>query len=85
MFVIGGDGAIWHKMQTSPNSSTWTGWYRLGGSAKQIAVANNANGTMDVVFVGTDNAIWVISENTNGTWINPTSFGGSAKQVAVTT
>jgi hypothetical protein len=85
MFVIGGDGAVWHKWQTSPNSGTWTGWYRLGGSAKQIAAAANAKGTLQVFFIGSDNAVWHVTENTNGTWNSPASLGGYAKQLTVGT
>jgi hypothetical protein len=83
MFVIGGDGAVWHKWQTSPNGGTWTGWYRLGGSAKQITAATDANGTLQVFFIGTDNAVWHIAENTSGTWNSPVRLGGYAKQLAV--
>ena len=40
---------------------------------------------MDVFFIGTDNAVWFISENTNGTWnVQPIQPGGAyVKQLTV--
>jgi hypothetical protein len=55
---FGGD--VWHAWQTAPNSS-WTSWHpfgRPGRGATAPAIARNADGRLEVVVVGGDQALW---------------------------
>ena len=56
-----------------------TQWTGLGGSFNsKIAVAGNADGTLEAFVRGTDNAVWTISQNApdNG-WSGWSSLGGT--------
>jgi hypothetical protein len=55
---FGGD--VWHAWQTAPNGS-WTSWHpfdRPGRGATAPAIARNADGRLEVVVVGGDQALW---------------------------
>jgi hypothetical protein len=69
------------------SSQVWAGetWFR-GNSAKQVAVGRNADGRLEIFYVGTNNDLYHNHQtvpNGNG-WAGETHFANnSAKQVAV--
>ena len=58
VFIVGSDRRLYHKWQTAANSSTWSdGWASLGGQwshRRRPAVAQNADGRLEVFLVGLD-------------------------------
>jgi acylphosphatase len=58
VFLVGSDRRLYHKWQTAANSSTWSdGWASLGGQwshRRRPAVAQNADGRLEVFLVGLD-------------------------------
>ena len=82
IFLRGGDGQLWHAFETQAgNSSSWSGFYALGGSwANQAVVASNADGRLEVFMRGGDGAIWHAFETQAGnssSWSGWYSLGGS--------
>src|SRR4051812_47417043 len=77
-------GQIFHDWQTSPNSG-WSGAVPLGGLGRYIALGMNADGRLEIFYVGTDNGLyhnWQTAPNSG--WAGETRFSGnSAKQIAV--
>jgi hypothetical protein len=60
-------------------------WANLSGTASALVSARNADGSQQVFAVGTDSALWVRTQATNGGWGNWTSLGGSATGLTVAT
>ena len=67
IFAQGGDGAVYHTWQTSPNNGWARSWASRGqppGTAlsnlatSRIAVGRNADGRLEVFAAGLDGAIW---------------------------
>src|SRR4051812_39054140 len=59
------DNALVHSWQDDSYAS-WSSWESLGGVNKQIAVANNKDGRLEVFAIGSDNAlynIWQVAPN----------------------
>jgi Astacin (Peptidase family M12A) len=58
VFLVGSDRRLYHRWQTEKNSSTWSdGWASLGGQwshRRRPAVAQNADGRLEVFLVGLD-------------------------------
>ena len=71
-FVRGLDGAVYHNAQNQPNavSGNWAGWHALGKAQQvvQIAVARNADGRLELFAIGTDGALWHISQTPAPDW-----------------
>src|SRR6266568_4710537 len=80
VFTVGTDGAFWHIWQTAPNG-TWSSWAYLGTpsnvqSTTGLTVGKNADGRLEFFTVGTDGALWHISQNSpNGTFNTWTTLG----------
>jgi hypothetical protein len=93
IFYVGTDNRLFHNWQIKPGVSdpaNWFGETRFpGDSADQVAVARNADGRLEIFYVGTNNDIYHnwqmkpgISDNAN--WAGETVFpGDSAQQIAV--
>ena len=77
-FVRGGDNALYHLWQTSPNG-TWTDWSSLGGFlTSDPVVASNADGRLEVFVRGGDNALYHLWQTSpNGTWSDWAGMGGT--------
>jgi hypothetical protein len=55
--VLGGDGRIYHRRQVVPNGG-WGDWTGLGGdTVRDFAVAQNADGRLEIVAVFGDGAL----------------------------
>jgi hypothetical protein len=75
---------VWHIWQTEPNGP-WAEWYNQvpqstsGGpdpAYGSVALAPNADGRLEMAFVGFDRAIWQIWQTeVNSGWTSPTSYG----------
>jgi hypothetical protein len=80
--------AIVHDWQTTPGGG-WNGTVRLGGAAKQVAVAidedPDLNDTrLEIVYVGTNDALYHNWQTApGGSWHGEDALGGFAKQVAI--
>jgi hypothetical protein len=48
---------IYHNCQVAPNG-TWTGDEWIGGKAKKLAIAPNADGRLDLPYIGIDDALY---------------------------
>jgi hypothetical protein len=68
--------------QTAANS-TWSGHTALGGKAKELVVGNNADGRLEVFYVGTNDMLYHRVQVTGG-WSAEVAFGVEAHDVAVT-
>jgi len=67
------------------NQNSWSGEFPLGGSANQIAAGRNADGQLEVFYVGTNSDLYRNTQTqANGLiWGGETAFSGdSAKQIA---
>ena len=50
LFVVAGDGAVWHRWQTAPNNG-WSPWANLGSKAggfADLGVGTNADGRLEL-------------------------------------
>ncbi len=81
-FYIGADSQIWHNWQLEPNggfrgdelpagqeNDGWHGEEPLGDGAERLCVGENADGRLEIFYVGTDARIrhnWQVSPN--GSW-----------------
>jgi FlaG/FlaF family flagellin (archaellin) len=85
VFVIGTNNQLYYKIQSAPNSNTWSStWTSLGGglraSTDPIAIANN-DGRLQVFVVSTNNQLFYKTQTAAGssTWTGWTSLGGGIK------
>jgi hypothetical protein len=77
--------AVNHNYQQSAGGS-WSGGSLMGGFGKQLAVARNSNGALDVFYIGTNNVICHNWQNPpGGGWHGEAALGPSysAKEIAV--
>jgi Phosphoinositide phospholipase C, Ca2+-dependent len=71
LFVLGGNGGIWHKWQTTPNGGWAPEWISLGGVDIRgtPAVSQNADGRLELFVLGGNEGIWHKWQTTpNGGW-----------------
>jgi hypothetical protein len=80
--VVDNAGAMWHSWQWSP-SGGWSAFYSLGHPAAGPLVVGtpgegtNADGRLEIVVHGSDNAVWHIWQTTpSGGWGAYYSLGG---------
>jgi acylphosphatase len=73
--LVGLDKQLYHRWQTAPNSSQWSeAWTSLGGQwwvGSNPAVANNADGRLEVFLVGLDKQLhhrWQTAKNDSSKW-----------------
>jgi hypothetical protein len=93
IFYVGTNTNLYHNWQIKPGISdpaNWAGETRFSvDSAKQIAVAQNSDGRLEIFYVGTNNELyhnWQIKPGISdpANWAGETRFpGDSAKQIAV--
>lgn len=88
VFAIGGDNAVYHTWQQSPNAKwfDWSSWTSLGGKdIRQIAIARNADGRLELFALGGDKAAYHIWQTApNGGWGQWAGLGGhDLRQLAV--
>lgn len=60
VFARGSNGAIWHDVQSAPNSSTWSTWSKLAtttGFASDPYAVQNADGHLEVFARKSDGSI----------------------------
>ena len=79
VFATGADGGIYHIWQTAP-SNGWSAWaqllaplpgvqfYGLGG------VANNRDGRFQLLFIGSDGALWTMPQSSPSNGWSPVRF-----------
>jgi len=92
-FLVGDDASLWHLRQTGSNdgSSRWFshGAPAVAGLAGSPAVAADADGEMQVFVMGTDGALWQLSQSAPGSgWSQWSSHGapaGTSLLAAITT
>jgi hypothetical protein len=70
-----------HAWQLAPNSS-WSGIAALGGTAKQLVVGNNADGRLEVFYVGTNDRLFHRVQVSAG-WSGEIAFGTDARDISV--
>jgi hypothetical protein len=82
LFVVGGNGAVWHRWQTTPNGK-WSSWKSMGSQAggfADLGVGRNADGRLEVFATlqnGTD--LWHVWQTApNGNWSSWKSMGSVA-------
>jgi hypothetical protein len=83
VFLVGSDRQLYHRWQTAPNSSNWSdGWTSLGGDwwvGSNAAVAQNADGRLEVFLVGSDRQLYPrmqTEKNDSTKWSFPPPFIG---------
>lgn len=80
VFAVGEDAALWHLRQTASNDGR-SQWFSHGappvaGLAGSPAVASGAGGGMQLFIVGTDGALWQLSQTApDGGWSQWFSHG----------
>ena len=93
LFVVGDDASLWHLRQTGPDDGS-PQWFSHGapavaGLAGSPAVAVDADGGMQLFVMGTDGALWQLSQTApNGEWSEWSSHGapaGTSLLAAITT
>jgi hypothetical protein len=93
LFAVSEDAALWHLRQTAPNDGR-SQWFSHGappvaGLAGSPAVAPGAGGYMQLFVVGTDGALWQLSQTTpDSEWSQWFSHGapyGFSLLAAITT
>lgn len=78
VFVIGGDGALYHIWENTPGGS-WNTWATLAGTnlAGPVLAAANADGRLQVFVCGSDRKIYSRAQHIpNGDWDPWFSIGG---------
>ena len=80
LFVVGDDASLWRLRHTGPNDGS-PQWFSHGapavaGLAGSPAVAADADGGMQLFVMGTDGALWQLSQTApNGGWSQWSSHG----------
>jgi hypothetical protein len=65
LFVLGSEGALWHRRQKVPTSNNWYDWHSLKGKLEsQPAVEKNKDGSLQVFVRGTDGTLWFRKQST---------------------
>ena len=85
VFRAAADGALDHDWQLSANGfDGWAGSHRLDGVAKTIAIAHDADGRLELFYVGSDEHIYHNFQNSpDGLWHGSVPLGGAARSLAV--
>ena len=70
--------------QTVPHGGPWSGWNRLGGVVRHIAVALNSDGRLEVFGIGGDGALYNIWQTVPhaGPWSGWNRLGGWVSQIS---
>jgi hypothetical protein len=93
LFLVGADASLWHLHQTGSNDAS-PQWFSHGapavaGLAGSPAVVSDADGEMQVFVMGTDGALWQLSQNgPSRGWSQWSSHGapaGTSLLAAITT
>jgi hypothetical protein len=86
VFIVGANNQLQYRVQTSPNSNTWSSsWISLSGTLRggtDPAVIANSDGRLQVFVVGTNNAVYYKAQSSPGssTWSSSwASLGGGVK------
>jgi hypothetical protein len=81
--VSGAQTAVYSDTQSGANSSSWNGWGQLSDATsaalKDMAVAANQNGTLQLIATDYDNNTGVLTKKQtapSGSWTNWSSLGG---------
>jgi hypothetical protein len=80
-FIRTTDGSVLHNWQIQPNADPtgWAGWNTLGTAhaVTQLAVAREENGKLALFAIGTDAALWYITQTPALDWASAwNSLGG---------
>jgi len=67
LFATGTDFKIYPTQQTSPNTDTFTSWGLIAAGAHSLAATKNADGRIQLLYVGGDNSLVYRYELTAGT------------------
>src|SRR5207244_2354544 len=81
LFFAGPAGAIQHAWQTAPNSA-WTGASALGGAAKKLVAGANADGRVEVFYVGTNDQLFHRVQLPTRDWSDEIAFGVAGREPA---
>jgi hypothetical protein len=84
VYGIGGNNGVYHRQQATPGGA-YDWWVDLGGNVKQIAVATNPDGRMEVFAVSSDDRVLHLWQSTPGTYAAWANLAGSARQIALGT
>jgi hypothetical protein len=93
LFLVGDDASLWHLRQKGSNDGS-SQWFSHGGPAEaglagSPAVAADADGEMQVFVMGTDGALWQLSQTgPSSGWSQWSSHGappGTSLLAAITT
>jgi hypothetical protein len=79
-FWLASGGAIQHVRQTA---SGWTTSAALGGLAKKLAIGSNADGRLELFYVGTNDMLFHRVQLPTGGWSGELAFGVAATELAV--
>ena len=82
LFVVGADGAIYHRWQTAPNGP-FADWHSLGGNVSQPFAIRNQDDRIELFAVGagSDRALWHRWQTApNGPFADWDSLGGDINE-----
>lgn len=70
---------------STTQSGGWASETLLGGTAKSLIVTSNADGRLEIFYIGTDDKLYHNFQDPQGPngWYGPIQLGGIAKSVAV--
>ena len=80
VFWIDAGGAIMHAAQ---QAAGWSAAAPLGGSAKELAIGNNADGRIELFYVGTSDQLFHRVQLGTGGWSGEIAFGVAGRDIAV--
>ncbi len=82
--MIFGPTKIFHNWQREPNDCWWSDAAALGGDCLQLVIGRNADGRMEVFYIGTDSQIYHNKQDVpNAPFQGQVFLGGIAKQIAM--
>jgi flagellum-specific peptidoglycan hydrolase FlgJ len=88
MAIVGSDDVLYHRVRNT--NGTWTPFEQLNGfetptaaKGKKIGIAGMPDGTVQMVIVGWDDALYHRVRNTDGTWTPFGPLGKAGKDVAI--
>lgn len=76
-----GDGSVFTQSQLGPNSTSWSGWQNRNFRAVNDPRVVISGGNVEVIAVGTDNALWR-TVRTGGTWSPWTRINSVSSAIA---
>ncbi|MGW1616629.1 tectonin domain-containing protein [Streptomyces sp. NPDC002285] len=78
LFVTDTSDQIWHTWQSVPNANDWTVWSQVPGSLHSIALAPNADGSLQAMGTNALGTVYYKRQVSPGSsWTEWTSAGGS--------